>query len=92
MTNSTIAAVPLNENTDPDIISLRVQDGQSKSRVTISIHRMAPLSNLMTQYCSMRNITLGSVAFQFDGDAISPKDTAASLDLDNDFCIDVIEM
>jgi len=51
-----------------------------------------PLEKLMRQYCKQKRIKFGSVQFQFDGELVDPLATPLSLELESDFCIDVLPL
>jgi len=46
----------------------------------------------MRQYCKQKRIKFGSVQFQFDGELVDPLATPLSLELESDFCIDVLPL
>jgi len=48
------------------------------------------MEKLMRQYCSKMRVKYGSVRFQFDGEEIDPSSTPQALELETDFCIDVL--
>ena len=48
------------------------------------------MEKLMRQYCREMHIKYGSVRFQFDGERIDPSATPQSLELESDFCLDVL--
>jgi hypothetical protein len=49
-----------------------------------------PLGRLMQKYCDSVNVPFDTLRFQFDGEDISPTDTAEDLDLETDYCIDAM--
>jgi len=48
------------------------------------------MDKLMRQYCRKMRIKYGSVRFQFDGEEIEPCATPQALELESDYCIDVL--
>ena len=48
------------------------------------------MEKLMREYCRRMHMRYGTVRFQFDGDDIDPIVTPQSLELESDFCIDVV--
>ena len=48
------------------------------------------MEKLMREYCRNVHMKYGSVRFQFDGERIDPSATPQSLELESDFCIDVV--
>ena len=50
---------------------------------------MEPLERMMRKYASKVGVPYGQLTFNFDGESLSPRDTAQQLDLEEDFCIDV---
>ena len=49
-----------------------------------------PLGKLMKRYAGSQNVSLESLKFEFDGEEISPQNTPDELELEENFCIDVI--
>ncbi|ELU07780.1 hypothetical protein CAPTEDRAFT_221353 [Capitella teleta] len=77
---------------DPHALHLKVQGNGSKtkSHTVISIRKDEPLGRLMKKYCESVKAPFGSLRFQFDGEDILPNQTAEELDLETDYCIDVM--
>jgi len=48
------------------------------------------MEKLMRQYCRNTRIKYGSMQFLFDGEQIDPSATPETLELESDYCIDVI--
>ena len=44
----------------------------------------------MTAFASELDIDITKLKFSFDGDTITPSQTASDLDMENDDCVDVI--
>lgn len=47
-----------------------------------------PLQKAMTAFATALDVPISKVKFTFDGDDISPSQTAEDLDLENDYVID----
>lgn len=48
------------------------------------------MSRLMEEYARRTSANLSDLIFKFDGDEIQPDNTVTDLDLEEDYCIDVI--
>jgi len=60
------------------------------NEVVADVCQDEPMEKLMRQYCRNMHIKYGSVQFMFDGEQIDPSETPDSLELESDYCIDVI--
>lgn len=69
-------------------INLKVS-GQDGSIVQFKIKRHTPLKKLMQAYCERQGISLSTMRFRFDGQAIAETDTPNKLDMEDDDTIDV---
>ena len=49
-----------------------------------------PLEKAMTAFAAELKLPLSRLKFSFDGEIISPSQTAEDLEMENDDCIDVI--
>ena len=56
----------------------------------VSFLQTDPLLKAMTAFASELNTDIMKLKFSFDGDTITPAQTAADLDMENHDCIDVI--
>ena len=48
------------------------------------------MEKLMQQFCKTTGVKYGTVGFQFDGEPIDLSESAESLELETDYCIDVV--
>lgn len=73
-----------------DLIKVRLQGKDRASAQEFSLHRDAPLGLVFSQYLS--SLTEGAkkkVRFHFDGSKVSPQQTPAQLDMEDDDIIEV---
>lgn len=75
---------------DPNVITLKLQDGQRKHLKEFQIAKQAPLSLLKEKYAKEFNIDLNRMTLRFDGDTVDDQDTPDSLDIEDECVIDVI--
>uniref|UniRef100_A0A6G1SFA2 Small ubiquitin-related modifier 2-A n=1 Tax=Aceria tosichella TaxID=561515 RepID=A0A6G1SFA2_9ACAR len=75
---------------DPNVITLKLQDGQRKHLKEFKIAKQEPLSILKEKYAQEFNIDLNRMKLCFDGDPVDDQDTPDSLDIEDECVIDVI--
>jgi small ubiquitin-related modifier len=78
------------EDAAPKHINLKVKD-QQESEVTFKLKSTSPMEKLMKAYAGQQDKTLDSLRFMFDGHRILKHDTAASLGMEDGYCIDVFQ-
>ncbi|XP_055996689.1 NFATC2-interacting protein-like isoform X2 [Ostrea edulis] len=72
-------------------IQLFVQSRNSKKKLEFKIDPMAPLQVLINKYCIQIKTDPGNYHLQFDGEDVRPQDTPTDLDLEEGYCLDIIE-
>lgn len=77
---------------DRMLIRLNLQMKDSKSKTTLSIRKDEPMEKLMREFCRAAGKSFGTLKFSFDGESIELSATPQSLDLDTDYCIDVLKL
>uniref|UniRef100_T1J2P4 Ubiquitin-like domain-containing protein n=1 Tax=Strigamia maritima TaxID=126957 RepID=T1J2P4_STRMM len=75
---------------DPDVISLKLQSKEMKKKVVLTMLKSEPMSILIEKYAQQRQIPASKVLLQFDGEDLDPDSNPDELEIENDFCIDVI--
>ncbi|CAH1802361.1 unnamed protein product [Owenia fusiformis] len=80
----------LNNSLDPSVISLHLQGQNRKQKLTIPVNMYEPLEVMMQKFSTHFQVPLDTLTFLNDGEEINKTDTAESLDLENDYCIDVM--
>jgi small ubiquitin-related modifier len=75
------------ETVDHIQISLISQDGRE---VVFRLKHTTPFSKVVRSYCGREAVSPSSIRLLFDGRKISPDDTPASLEMENDDKIDVM--
>uniref|UniRef100_G1SAI6 Small ubiquitin-related modifier n=1 Tax=Nomascus leucogenys TaxID=61853 RepID=G1SAI6_NOMLE len=73
-----------------DYIDLKVV-GQDGSVVQFKIKRHTPLSKLIKAYCERQGLSMRQIRFQFDGQPLNERDTAAQLEMETEDTVDVFQ-
>lgn len=79
------------DSSDLSGIQLVVQSRNSKKRLEFKIDPMAPLQLLINKYSIQTKTDPSHYRLQFDGEDVLPQDTPADLELEDGFCLDIIE-
>lgn len=75
---------------DVEHINLKVA-GQDGSIIQFKIKKHTPLRKLMQAYCDRQGLTLATIRFRFDGQAVNETDTPSKLEMEDDDTIDVFQ-
>lgn len=79
------------DSSDLSGIKLVVQSRNSKKKLEFKIDPMAPLQLLINKYSIQTKTDPSHYRLQFDGEDVLPQDTPADLELEDGFCLDIIE-
>ncbi|XP_011422549.3 NFATC2-interacting protein [Magallana gigas] len=79
------------DSSDLSGIQLVVQSRNSKKKLEFHIDPMAPLQLLINKYSIQTKTDPSHYRLQFDGEDVLPQDTPADLELEDGFCLDIIE-
>lgn len=78
-------------NEDPNLITVKLQDGHRRNTKEIRIGKTDQLIELKKKYAELLNIKdLASFKLKFDGDPVDESETPEDLDLEGDEAFDVI--
>ncbi|XP_062621442.1 NFATC2-interacting protein-like isoform X2 [Saccostrea cucullata] len=80
------------DSSDLSGIQLFVQSRNSKKKLDFKIDPLAPLQLLINKYCIKTKNDPGKYRLQFDGEDVHPQDTATDLELEEGYCLDIIEI
>ncbi|XP_061162697.1 uncharacterized protein LOC133171919 isoform X2 [Saccostrea echinata] len=79
------------DSSDLSGIQLFVQSRNSKKKLEFKIDPLAPLQLLINKYCIKTKNDPVKYRLQFDGEDVHPQDTATDLELEDGYCLDIIE-
>uniref|UniRef100_A0A8D8ZK54 Small ubiquitin-related modifier n=1 Tax=Cacopsylla melanoneura TaxID=428564 RepID=A0A8D8ZK54_9HEMI len=71
-------------------INLKVL-GQDNNVVQFKIKKGTPLRKLMNAYCERCNLSMSTVRFRFDGQAINEQDTPSTLEMEEGDTIEIYQ-
>lgn len=91
-TTDTKTNLPQKSTHDPNILTLKLQDGQRKHLKEFQIGKSEPLRILKEKYAKEFNHDLDRMKLCFDGDPVRDQDTPEELDIDDDCVLDVLIM
>lgn len=73
-------------------VRIQMQGAFNKRKMMFTMGKTETFLSVMKEYAEEAHVSLGHLKFHFDGDLVHPSSSPRSLDMDDDDCIDVINI